>query len=244
MQISAVILTKNEEKNIKRCIESLLWCNEIIIIDDYSEDKTLREIKNFKARVYRRHLNSNFAQQRNFGLSKANSDWVLFLDADEIITLELKREILDVNFQTDDYNGFYIKRRDYFMGRQLKYGETGNIKLLRLGKKNAGKWKRSVHETWEIKERVGELKNTIHHYPHQTIREFIDDINFYSTIHAQENKKTKFANIFYIITYPLGKFFVNYFLKLGFLDGGEGIVMAIFMSLHSFLAWGQLSLSS
>src|SRR5258708_7151707 len=132
MQISAVILTKNEEKNIKRCIESLLWCNEIIIIDDYSEDKTLREIKNFKARVYRRHLNSNFAQH----------------------------------------------------------------------------------------------------------------INFYSTIHAQENKKTKSANIFYIITYPLGKFFVNYFLKLGFLDGVEGFVMAIFMSLHSFLAWGKLWLTS
>ncbi len=244
MQISAVILTKNEEKNIKRCIESLLWCNEIIIIDDYSEDKTLREIKNFKVRVYKRHLNSNFAQQRNFGLSKANSDWVLFLDADEIITLELKREIIEVNFQTDDYNGFYIKRQDFFMGRQLKYGETGNIKLLRLGKINVGKWKRSVHEAWEIKGRVGELKNPIYHYPHQTIREFVDDINFYSTIHARENRKTKSANIFYIITYPLGKFILNYFLKLGFLDGVEGFVMAMFMSLHSFLAWGKLWLTS
>ncbi len=133
--ISAVILTKNEEKNIQRCIKSLQWCEEIIIIDDYSIDNTLSKVKGCK--VFKRKLNGNFAAQRNFGLSKAKGDWVLFIDADEVVTKELQKEIV-TRIKYSERNGFYVKRKDIFLGRELNYGETGNTKLLRLSKRNSG----------------------------------------------------------------------------------------------------------
>src|SRR5260221_14334529 len=129
--ISAVVIAKNEEKNIANCLANLAWCDEIIVIDDYSTDKTCVLTKKYGANIYKHHLNSDFASQRNFGLTHATGDWVLFVDADERISKPLSREILQKTEKTN-YGGFYIKRRDYFLGHEIKYGETGNIKLLRL----------------------------------------------------------------------------------------------------------------
>jgi glycosyltransferase involved in cell wall biosynthesis len=243
--ISAIVLTKNEEKNIRACLTSLLFCDEIIIIDDYSDDLTFHKIKEtkLKVKIYRRHLNNDFAKQRNYGLTKTKGDWILFVDADERIPQLLRDEIQQ---KTKDgiYDAFYIKRRDFFLGKEMKYGETGNMKILRLALKNSGKWRRKVHETWNVKGNIGELKNHILHYPHKTISEFINDINNYSTIHSEENKiERKKPGIDKIILYPIGKFFVNYFFKLGFLDGMEGFILATMMSFHSFLAWSKLWIS-
>ena len=134
-----------------------------------------------------------------------------------------------------------MKRKDFFLGRWLKYGETANVKLLRLVKKGSGEWKRRVHEVFETKGETTELKNPILHYPHPTISEFLESINFHSSLHSQvlfeEGKKT---NLFEIIFYPLGKFCLNYFWRLGFLDGIQGLIMALMMSLHSFLARAKL----
>lgn len=238
--ISGVVLTKNEEKNIERCIKSLLWCSEIVVIDDYSIDKTVKLAKKLGARIYKHNLDNNFSKQRNFACQKVRGPWVLFVDADEVVTTKLQKEVIK-NITEDKYTGFYLKRRDVWMGKVLKHGEAGNIKLLRLAKKNAGKWKRAVHEFWDVKGNTAVLENPLLHYPHKTIREFIDDINLYSTIHAKENmKEGKTKSFWKILVYPFGKFFVNYFLKMGFLDGVAGFVMAVFMSFHSFLGWGKL----
>ncbi len=236
--ISAIVLTKNEEKNIAKCIKSLLWANEIILIDDFSADNTISIAKKLGAKVYRRHLNNDFAAQRNFGLSKAKEEWILFIDADEEITRELKKEILNLKLQ--NYSGFYLKRRDIWLRKALSYGEVGNTKLLRFAKKNSGKWNRKVHEYWHVNGNIGKLQNPILHYPHQSIKEFIESINKYSIIHSQELKKeNKKSSLVKIIFWPLGKFFVNYFLKLGFLDGVEGFIIAGVMSFHSFLSWSK-----
>lgn len=238
--ISALILTKNEEKNIKRCLNSLVWCDEIIIIDDFSTDRTDQVAKKSGAKVYKRHLGDDFAAQRNFGLSKAKNEWIFFIDADEIVTSALRDEIKE-KIKESDIDGFYLKREDYFFGRVLHYGEAGNVKLLRLAQKNSGVWKRKVHEVWKVKGKISELNNPIIHYSHLTISDFISDINKYSTIHASENKRErKKYNFLFIIFHPIGKFFVNYFLKLGFLDGKQGFIMALMMSFHSFLSWSKL----
>ena len=238
--ISAVVITKNEEKNIERCIKSLLWCSEIVVVDDYSDDKTVKLAKKLGAKVYQHSLDNDFSEQRNFGLLKAKGDWVLFVDADEVVSAKLQKEIIK-SITQNKHVGFYIKRYDVWMGKVLKHGEVGNIKLLRLAKKNAGKWKRAVHEFWDVKGSTAILENPFLHYPHKTIREFVGDINLYSTIHAKENmKEGKTKSFWKIFVLPFGKFFVNYFFKLGFLDGVAGFVMAVFMSFHSFLAWGKL----
>ncbi len=241
--ISAVVLTKNEEKNIAQCLQSLMWCDEVVVIDDNSRDLTVEIAKKHGAVVWKRSLENNFAAQRNFGLAKASGDWVLFIDADEIVTPALSEEITLVTRKSDNLiTGYLIKRQDVMWGRELRYGESGNIKLLRLAKKTSGKWKRAVHEEWQMGHReTGELENPLMHYPHQTISEFISDIDRYSTLHAQElAKEGKSANILKVMMWPKLKFLQNWVLRFGFLDGTAGFVFALLMSFHSYLAWSKL----
>ncbi len=238
--ISAVVLTKNEEKNIVDCLESLSWCDEVIIVDDNSEDRTAEIAKKMGAKVFTRNLDNDFSKQRNYGLEKANGDWILFIDADERISKELKEEI-KFKIKNDKVDSYLIKRVDTIWGRKLKYGENGNIVLLRLARKNNGKWEGKVHEEWKVKGSVGEFKNSILHYPHPTISEFLKEINDYTDIRAKElSEKGIKSDFISILLYPTAKFLKNYFLKLGFLDNIQGLVFAIMMSFHSFLVRGKL----
>ncbi|OGK10055.1 hypothetical protein A2767_00290 [Candidatus Roizmanbacteria bacterium RIFCSPHIGHO2_01_FULL_35_10] len=277
MKITVVILTKNEEKNIERAIKSVQFCNEIIIIDDYSSDKTLDIVyKVLKVhKVFQRKLNNDFAGQRNFGMTKAKNEWVFFLDADEEVSDELQNEIKSIhrnfqfpispstssgsrvksrdNFQSNpeskilnskdtEVAAFYIKRRDFFWGEELKYGETMKLRnqgIIRLFNKGSGRWEGKVHEVYKLKSQISNVKtfhNYLNHFPHQTVKEFLEEVNFYSSLRAKELLvQGKSSNIFEIIFYPLGKFLLTYFVKLGFLDGVQGFVYAFFMSFHSFL---------
>lgn len=243
--LSAVVLTKNEKENIKDCLVSLSFCGEIIVIDDESSDKTAEIAEKYGAKVFSRALNGNFSSQRNFGLEKTSGDWVLFVDADERVTPALQKEILKlISSQIlleQNLCGFYIRRVDFLWGRELKHGETGNTKILRLAKRNSGQWQGKVHETWKIKGRTSELTNPLLHYPHKTIKEFLEDINFYTDLRARELYMTDIqVYLPSIIFYPLGKFLVNYFLKRGFQDGMPGLILAMMMSFHSFLVRGKL----
>lgn len=169
---------------------------------------------------------TDFAKERNLLLENAKGEWVLFVDSDEEVTKELEEEILE-QVQDDMVDGYYIRRRDFFFGRWLHFGETGNIKLLRLGKKGTGKWVRKVHEYWDIKN-AGELKNPLLHYPSLTI----EKINRYSEIDAKEFNSFSYPEVLFK---PVGKFIQNYFLRLGFLDGIPGFVHAFTMSLQSLV---------
>jgi len=237
--ISSVILTKNEEENIEECIKSLNWCDEVIVIDNYSEDKTREVAKKLGTKVFRHHLNNDFAQQRNFGLGKAKGEWVLFLDADERVSLALAKEIRQ-EVKRDKHYAFIFKRKDFFLEKPLRFGETAKVKLLRMAKKD-GQWVRPVHEVWQNKWRTKTLKNPIFHYSHPSISQILSQINFHSTLHAKALKQegVKFS-LFRLIFNPLGKFFQNYFYRLGLLDGTPGLIMALMMSFHSFLARAKL----
>lgn len=246
--ITAIVLTKKEENNIVDCLESLLWCDEIFVIDDNSEDRTVeivKNLKNDKIKILTHSLENDFSAQRNYGLENAKGEWVLFIDADERASEGLRYEIEYVlssqNLLQQKLRGFYLRRTDVMWGEELKYGETGNIRLLRLARKGAGEWEGKVHEVWKVKGKIGELRNPLLHYPHQTITEFLKEINFYTDIRVKElfGKKVK-VYWWSIIAYPLGKFILNYSFKRGFLDGLPGFVFAILMSLHSFLVRGKL----
>ncbi len=257
--ISAVVLTKNEENNIERCLKSVAFCDEIIVIDDYSTDNTLGQISKIKyqnnklkIKIFKRQLNEDFARQRNFGLEKATGDWVLFLDVDEEVSEELKKEIQNLlvsyhSLSRETISAFYIKRRDFWWGRELKWGEVKKIReqgSIRLVRKKSGEWVGKVHEEFKLKtqnSKLKTLKNYINHYPHPTLKDFLQEINFYSTLRAKElfNQRKK-TNILEIIFYPLGKFILNYFIYLGFLDGPAGFAYAFLMSFHSFLVRAKL----
>lgn len=240
--ISAVILTKNEENNIIDCIESLSWCDEIIVIDDNSSDRTVALARRKNVTVITHSLEDNYAQQRNFGLSQAHGEWVVFIDADERVSLSLQYEIL--SHVTDPMNqnkGYSLRRLDTMWGKKLTHGEVGSTKLLRIARKDSGKWVGNVHERWVIKGTALLLQHPLDHFPHQSSKEFISEINRYSTIRARElfDKNVR-VSFFLILFYPIGKFIYTYFFLRGFLDGVRGLLVAIFMSFHSFLVRSKL----
>ncbi len=170
---------------------------------------------------------TDFAKERNLALREAKGEWVLFLDTDERVSKELEEELNNLDFK--NYDGFYLKRKNYFCGEFV-----GEDKILRLAKKNAGKWVRRVHETWQIKGNIGELKNPIIHNTAENLSDYIKKINFYSTLHAEANREEgKKSSIFKIIIYPKLKFWET------FLKSGHS-VFSIMQSFHSFLAWSKL----
>ncbi len=232
MKISAVVLTKNEEKNIKGCLKSLDFCDEMIVVDDFSPDRTREIAREHGARVFQRRLAGDFASQRKLGLRKAKNDWVLFIDADERISPALAGEILNYESRIMNYDGFYFKRRDFFLGCWLKHGETSRVRLLRLARKNSGRWQGRVHETWQVKGKIGDLEEPLLHYPHPSLTEFLEKINHYTSLRAREEKNFFWSQLFF---YPLLKFSQNYFFRLGFLDGWAGLMMAWLMSFHSLV---------
>jgi len=240
--ISVVVLTRNEEENIKNCLQSIKdLASEIILIDDYSTDETIKIARDLGAKVFLNKLDSDFSKQRNFGLKKAKNKWVMFLDADEMVSNKLAQEIKTVISNDKDINGYFFKRNDSFAGCFLRYGETANVRLLRLAKKNSGSWQRKVHETWDVKGQTKEFKNPLLHYPHSTVTDFLKEINFYSSLHAESLKKEGVKpSLFRLIFNPLGKFISNYIVKKGFLDGTPGLITSLMMSFHSFLARGKL----
>jgi len=239
--ISAIILAKNEEKNIEDCIKSVVFCDEIVVVDDNSEDKTKQiAIKN-KAKVITHSLENDFSKQRNFAIEHTKGDWMLFVDADERVPKELAEEIRQVINTHSSIAGYYLKRHDYMWGKFLKFGETGNLYLLRLAKRGSGKWIGKVHESWVANGRVAELRFPLLHFPHVTVAEFLYEINFYSTLRAAELKEQRVhTSWLQIVLYPKAKFLQNYVFSLGFLDGTPGLVLAIMMSMHSFLVRGKL----
>lgn len=239
LPISAIILAKNEEENIASCLESLGFCDEILVIDDNSSDRTAEILKKHSIKVIKNSL-VNFSEQRNFALSKIKNDWALFVDADEIVSEKLAREIKG-RIAGQNIDGYLIKREDIFLGKKMKGGDVDNVWLLRLGRKSKGKWMGAVHEEWKINGNISRFSNPIQHKSHKNLRSFIKKINFYSTLRAKELKKSSINCSFIdIILYPEVKFINLYFIKMGFRDGLHGFLHAVFMSMYSFLVRGKL----
>lgn len=223
--LTGIVLTKNNQRTLNACLNSLRFCDEIIVFDDFSTDSTRQIARRFTKKIYRHHL-KNFAKQRNKALSHATSDWVLFLDSDEVVTKPLAKEILEAIKKP--YQGFFLRRQDLFLGHQFRFGETANVRLLRLAKKNAGIWRDPVHEYWNVAGPTKNLKNPLLHNRDLTISQFIDRLNFYTDLAS----KSAHFNFLDLLKPPL-KFLYNYIFLLGFLDGFPGLTMAYLMSLHS-----------
>jgi len=243
--ISLLLITKNEEENIKKHLNWLDKCktiNEVIIVDDNSTDDTtkiLDKLKNKEVKIFNRGLNNNFSDQRNFGVIRTTNDWVFWIDADEEPSNKLIKFLNNFNFNQNKV--FSFNRNDIFLGKELRYGETAYSTFTRLFNKNNGKFTGKVHEIWDTNQEVTETSLVIKHYSHSTLQSFLKKINFYTDIRAQELFESKTpVNLFQIICYPLGKFIQDYFFRLGLLDSTPGIIMALSMSFHSFLVRAKL----
>lgn len=229
--LTVVILTRLANSALSRHLNILGIADEVIIVSDQEPKKfTLPK----KVKIFHHPLGNNFASQRNFALSMANTDWVLFIDDDEFLTQSLVHEIHNA-ISSKDAAGFRLRRIDSFYNQPLRFGESGKTYLLRLAKANAGSWKRSVHETWQVKGKIIDLINPIDHKRSDLTSGFIQRMAFYSPIDSlslnQEGKKFSYYRLLF---YPFGKFIRNYFLFIGFLDGLLGLFHAYLMMIQSF----------
>jgi len=250
MKISAILLAKNEEKKIEKAVRSLLFCDEVLVIDDESTDNTAELAKKAGAHVLSHSKKNEFSGQRNWAMGQAKNEWVLFVDADEEVSDTLKNEIvaLFASHQSPVTSRspvtYAIPRRDYFWGQEMKYGETKSARtngIIRLIQKGSGVWTGAVHETFISSENVGKLSGYLNHYSHDSLSEFIQDINFYSTIRASElHLQGKRGSASELILLPFGKFIYTYFILGGVLDGAAGFAYSLVMSFHSFLVRAKL----
>lgn len=239
--LTAIILAKNEEETIGRCISSLGFCDEILVVDDNSADKTVNVAKKLKAKVIS-HQMEDYGVQRNWALDQVRSGWTLFVDADEVVSQELGASIQEV-VKKNEANGYMLRRTDFIWNHKFKFGDVGNVWLTRLARKGAGVWVGTIHENWKVDGRVGKLQGDLNHYPHQTVVEFLKHINRYSTLKANQfYKDNRRTNIFEIVLGPIWRFIYLFFCRFGFLDGTAGFVHAMLMSFYMFLVSGKLYL--
>lgn len=246
--LSLLLLTKNESERVRHNLDWIRDCpsiNEIIVVDDFSTDDTVKTIKNIKfpptlkLKIFTHHLGANFSAQRQFALSKATNKWIFWIDADEIPDTKLINFLN--HFDPTSTQPYSFIRQDTFYGYQLKHGENGHSRIVRLFHHTCGHFVGQVHEVWQDDCEAINTGFILHHQPHANLKSLFEKINFYTDIRARElyQQKTK-TNLFQIVFFPLAKFFQNYLFKLGFLDGTPGIIMAIAMSFHSFLVRAKL----
>lgn len=230
MGLSAVVLTNKEPKEIQPTTNSVAFAEETVVIRDHP---------NFHP------LAGDFAAQRNYGLAKAKGDWILMIDDDEIVSPALAKEIRQA-IANSQYDAYYLKRLDRYLGQILHHGETGKIRIIRLARKDAGRFVRPVHEVWQVAGRVGELKNPLFHDHRELVSPFIARIAFYCPIDARAlTKEGKPFSYWRLLVNPLAKFIFNYKIKRGLLDGYLGLFQAYLMSVQSLsvrvFQWGQKS---
>ncbi|MFN4111003.1 MAG: glycosyltransferase family 2 protein [Ignavibacteria bacterium] len=236
-KISVIIITKNEEKNIKECLESVKWVDEIIIVDALSEDSTTDIARQYTKKIFQREW-SGFVDQKNYALSLASNEWVLSLDADERVTHSLKQKLQDLFSKPDQVkgiDGFLIKRDNYFLGKKIRSCGWDRDYQLRLFKKSKTKLTdRLVHEGFEVGGKVGKISEPIVHLSYKSFNDAIVKINHYSSLEALEKSSKKKANIFTIIFYPFIYFIQHFIFRYGFIDGIYGFYVSL---LH---AWTKM----
>jgi glycosyltransferase involved in cell wall biosynthesis len=239
--ISGAIITYNEEKNIKDCIESLYEiCEEIIVLDSFSTDKTKEIATSFSKVKFYQHEFDGHVEQKNRALTLCKYEWVISLDADERISPKLKNEILELKKQPErmnQYNGFKIPRLTYHLGRFIYHSGWYPQRRYRLFKKDFAVWVgENPHDYIEIKGKGGKLKGDIIHYSFKDLSHQIDTINKFSSIVAfNRYHRNKRFSILKCIYKPIVKFLEIYVFKLGFLDGFAGFTIAVASSFSTFL---------
>jgi glycosyltransferase involved in cell wall biosynthesis len=237
--VSVVIVTKDEEKSIEDALLSIMDFDEIVVIDSFSTDKTVDICKKYTEKVFQKEW-QGYAKQKQMAVDIASRQWVLILDADERLTPELKTEIRDV-IAGNKYNGLYMSRKNFFLGRWIKHGGWWPDYTLRLFRKNEGHIEaRDVHEKVIVNGGIAYLKNPLEHYTYNSLSDFLKKMEIYSSLSAKELKKKGIvAGPLDLIFRPMVTFLKMFFLRFGFMDGMYGLILAVFYSYYTFLKYAK-----
>lgn len=225
MQISAVIIAKNEEENLKRSLPKLSWCDDIIVVDDYSTDNTSAVATSFGCKVFQRHFDG-YGTQKQFAVSKAKHLWILNIDADEVLSDELVREIQNLAPSERKYSGYTIPIRHVFMNKVFMHGKESKYPHLRLFNREHGNFDSAVvHEKVVLQGQVGKLRSVILHYSYKDLDHYFRKFNTYTTNGAKKLKEQgRSRNLFFCwLSFP-AYFIKHYFFYGNILNGSAGFV--------------------
>lgn len=239
--VSVAIITRNEERKILEALESVRDFEEIVVVDSFSDDKTVEICRKYTDRVFQAEW-KGFSEQKSLAISKTTLDWVLVIDADERVTEKLKREISE-KIKEHTISGYYIPRKNYFLGRWIKYcGWWPDYTLRLFQRKSWAMENRLVHEKITVNGKTDYLKEPLLHFTYDSIEEFIEKMQRYSTLSALEfmrENPSKLKLLLKLLTSPPFTFIKMFVLRKGFLEGQRGFILSSLYSFHSFLKYAK-----
>lgn len=241
LTLSVAIITRNEEANLARTLNSVRWADEIVVVDCGSTDRTAEIARSFGAKFFVEDW-KGFGAQKNSAIAKCSGEWVLALDADEEVSLELSDEICHLLAGPRLQNAYFLPRKNFFLGRWIRHGGYYPDPKLRLFRRGTARFEESVvHETIRPAGSTGRLRGDLLHHAYPTLDSYIEHMNRYSSLGANQviargktsrNFMSFFWNVFLV---PLATFKYNYLFRLGFLDGREGFLLHLYHS--AYVSW-------
>lgn len=242
LRFSAVIITKNAEDKVRNCLESLKWADEIVVIDGFSTDSTVKICREYTDKIAQRKF-EGFDKERNAGIEHASGDWILQLDADDVVTEGMRHAVERVLEDKDPYVAYKFRRHNFFLGKAMKYGGWCHYSahFLRKGK---AYYKGSVHETLIVDGEMGVLEEIVEHHPFNNISEFVTRQNRYTDIQAQDLLDDLGVTEEKFIRKKLLKrtkkiFWKTYVKKQGFRDGWHGFIFSVLFAWVEFAKWAK-----
>ncbi len=242
--ISSIIIAKNEEQNIKRCLDSQINVIDdiVLLIDSGTTDNTFKIASTYPGINCEVVEWKGFADMKTYALSKTKYEWVLWIDADEEITNELEMELNAFKESIPEYKAYKVARRAFFLGKWIKHSGWYPSKVIRLFNKNFAQFnKKHVHEGLDINGEIGSLKNDLNHYTDPSIDHYFKKFNTYTSLAALDLfKQGKNASLKDFLVRPIFLFVKMYIFRLGFLDGLHGLILAFFSSAYVFTKYTKL----
>jgi len=242
-KISAVIITRNEERNITRCLDSLKWVDEIVVMDGLSDDRTVDIARSYGAKVVEHKFEGDFGSERNRGNDNATGDWILALDADEAIPDETRKVIENILEKGSVYDAYNVPRLQYFLGKPMLHGGRYHS-IINFFRKGKAHFDGKVHHLVIVDGAVGQFEEPIEHYPFNSISEFIQKHDRYTGYEAGEMFEkygsSKEKEVKYNLTIkPLKLIYKSYFKKKGYKDGIIGLIFCVLFAFNYFLRWAK-----
>lgn len=229
--LSVVIITRNEERNIERCLESVAFADEIIVVDSDSTDRTVEIARGRGATVIHNEF-VGYGPAKQAGVDRATKEWVLSIDADEALSPQLAEEMKAVIDAESSSDGYFVPRCTNFLGRWIRYSNWYPDFVLRLFKRTRGKLDGAVvHEKIVVEGSIGKLRHDLLHYSYPTMEEYVRKFNIYTTMGAEEAHKSGCPSGWWAMTAkPFAAFIRHYIIKQGFRDGLEGFLISVLSS--------------
>ena len=242
MEISAVIITYNEEKRLEPALKSLAGvASEIIVVDSFSNDGTVKLAKKYTKDVFQRKW-TNFSDQKNFANKRASFPWILSLDADERLSPELREEILQIKNEEPDCSAFSMPRQVFYLGKWIRHSGWYPDRKIRLFQKDKARWEGEyIHEKLVVEGNVQKLKGVIHHFTYRNISDHLARVDKFSELGAQKlYAKKKKCRLYHLVFLPIFRFVKSFFLKAGFLDGYAGFIISVLHGYAIFIRYAKL----